>query len=256
MSDRIATLVNHLSRVEKERLLAKVAALTSDPNVRLAIESQIMLGSYHLGTDEVIQAALEKQGWQGEELRAEKDRIILRATICFYRTLDPRLIAIVLKEFARGWAPTSDYRVALSGPLATFLFARTVESEPSRWSNLPRLPMFELPIANRMLERAKHDPFLRHWQRIPILVWCLLFAVVGGWRMRRETLPPELLLIGLTFLGIGVAVYGATCVCVFSEPRYVLPLLVSVYAFGAIALSKGAGQTAFRRDLDLMERPR
>jgi hypothetical protein len=256
LSDRIATLVNHLSRVERDRLLVKVTALTTDPNVRLAIESQIMLGSYYLGTEEVIQAALEKQGWQGEELRAEKDRIILQATMCFYETLDPRLIVIVLKEFTSGWAPTSDYRVALSGPLATFLFARTIESEPSRWSNLPRLPIFELPIAHRMLERAKHDPFLSHWQGIPILVWCLLFAVVGVWRMRRETLRPELLLIGLTFLGIGVAVYGATCVCVFSEPRYVLPLLVSVYAFGSIVLSKGTWRIALRRDLDLMERPR
>ena len=241
LSDRIATLVNHVSGVERDRLLANVSALTTDPNVRLAIESQIKLGSYHLGTEEVIQAALEKQGWQGEELRAEKDRIILRATMCFYRTLDPRLIAIVLKEFARGWAPTSDYRVALSGPLATFLFARTVDSEPLRWSNLPPLPMFDLPIAQRMLERAKHDPFLRHWQGIPILVWCLLFAVVAIWRLRRQTLPPELLLTGLTVLGIGVAVYGATCVCVFSQPRYVLPLLVSVYAFGSVVLSEGLG---------------
>ena len=256
LSDRIATLVNHVSGVDKDRLLMRVSALTTDPNVRLAIESQIKLGSYHLGTEEVIQAALEKQGWHGEELRAEKDRIILRATMCFYETLDPRLVAIVLKEFARGWAPTSDYRVALSGPLATFLFARTVESEPLRWSNLPRLPMFELPIAQGILERAKHDPLLSHWQRIPILVWCLLFAVVGVWRLRRRTLPPELLLIGLTVLGIGVAVYGATCVCVFSQPRYVLPLLVSVYAFGSIVLSKGAWRTALRRDLDLMERPR
>jgi hypothetical protein len=216
----------------------KVSALTTDPNVRLAIESQIKVGSYYLGTEKVIQAALEKQGWQGEELRAEKDRIILRATMCFYQTLDPRLIAIVLKEFARGWAPTSDYRVALSGPLATFLFARTVDSEPLRWSNLPRLPMFELSIAQGMLERAKHDPLVRHWQRIPVLVWCLLFAVVGVWRLRRQTLPPELLLTGLTVLGIGVAVYGATCVCVFSQPRYVLPLLVSVYTFGSIVLSE------------------
>jgi hypothetical protein len=241
LSDRIATLVNHLSEADRDRLLAKLSALTTDPNVQLAIESQIKLGSYHLGTEEVIQAALEKQGWQGEELRAEKDRIILRATMCFYQTLDPRLIAIVLKEFARGWAPTSDYRVALSGPLATFLFARTVDSEPLRWSDLPRLPMFDLPIAQGMLERAKHDPFLRHWQGIPILVWCLLFAVVAIWRLRRQTLPPELLLTGLTVLGIGVAVYGATCVCVFSQPRYVLPLLVSVYAFGSIVLSEGLG---------------
>ena len=40
----------------------KVSALTTDPNVRLAIESQIKLGSYHDGTDGVIKGALEKEG--------------------------------------------------------------------------------------------------------------------------------------------------------------------------------------------------
>lgn len=233
LSERIATLVNQLSAREKEQLLLKASALTTDSNVRLAVASQIKLGPYHMGTDKVIRDALEEQGLQGEQLQAESDRVILRASICFYKTWDPKLIAIIFKEFARGWSPTSDYRVALSGPLATFMFAREVAEEPLQWSHLPPLPMFDFSIARRMLEKAEHDLFIGHWQGVPILVWCLLFAAIAVWRLRRHTLPPELLLIGLTILGIGLVVYGATCVCIFSQPRYVLPLLVSVFAFGS-----------------------
>ena len=58
-----------LSAAERDRLLVKVSALTSDPNVRLAVESQIRLGSYHLGTDKIIQQALEAQGLMGEEMK-------------------------------------------------------------------------------------------------------------------------------------------------------------------------------------------
>ena len=35
------------------------------------------------------------------------------------------------------------------------------------------------------------------------------------------TLPLDVLLIGLTVLGIGAAAYAATCICVYSTPRYV-----------------------------------
>ena len=240
LSDRIATLVNQLSVPEREQLLRKASALTTDPNVRLAVASQIELGSYHLGTDRVIRDALKEQGLQGEQNQAESDRVILRAMVCFYETLDPKLIAIILKEFARGWAPTSDYRVALSGPFATFLFARVVEEEPSRWNHLPPLPFFDFSTARRMLEKARRDPLIGHWQGVPILVWFILFAVIGAWRLRRKALPPNVLLIGLTALGAGIAVYGATCLGVFSQPRYTLPLLVSVFVFGSSVFSSGS----------------
>jgi hypothetical protein len=234
LSERVATLVNHLSVAEKDRLLVKVDALASNPNVRVAIESQIKLGPYHMGTDQVIQHALETQGLRGEEMQAERDRVILRATLCFYRTLDPRLVAIILKEFARGWVPTSDYRIAVSGPSATFALARAIESEPSRWSHLPQWPTFDLRSARHLLVKAAHDPFIRHWEGIPILAWCVLFTLVGAWRLKRNAVSPKTLLIGLTVLGLGAAAYGATCVCVYSTPRYTLPLLVSVFAFGSI----------------------
>ena len=239
LSDRIATWVNLLSPGEKDRLLEKVGALTTDSNVRLAIESQIRLGPYHVGTDKVIRNALELEGLPKERIQAESDKVILRAAICFYETLDPRLIAVILREFAKGWAPTSDYRIALSGPLETFRFATNIEGDPSPWSDLSRWPMFDILGARIMLKRAANDWFFRHWQGIPLLVWSGLFALVGVLRFRRCALPLDALLIGLTVLGVGAAVYAATCLSVYSTPRYVLPLLVSVFAFGSIIFSNG-----------------
>jgi hypothetical protein len=239
LSDRIATWISLLSAEEKDRLLVRVDALTADANTRLAIESQIKLGPYHMGTDQVIKNALEKEGIPKEKIQAESDRVILRAAICFYETLDPRLIAVILREFAKGWAPTSDYRVALSGPMATLRFASNLERDPFPWSHLPRWPIFKLACARNMVKRAEHDWMIRHWQGIPILVWCVLFGFVGVWRVRRNELRLEVLLVGLTILGIGAAAYAATCVCVYSTPRYVLPLLVSVFAFGSIVFSNG-----------------
>ena len=92
-----------------------------------------------------------------------------------------------------------------------------------------------------MLKKASHDWYIRHWQGVPLLVWSVLFALVGVWRFSRCALPLHALLIGLTVLGVGVAAYAATCVCVYSTPRYVLPLLVSVFAFGSIVFSNGPG---------------
>jgi hypothetical protein len=239
LSDRIATWISLLSAEEKDRLLVRVEALTADANTRLAIKSQIKLGPYHMGTDRVIKSALDEEGIPKEKIQAESDRVILRAAICFYETHDPRLVAVILREFAKGWAPTSDYRVALSGPLATLRFANNIDRDALPWSQLPRWPIFNLVCVRNMVERAQHDWVIGHWQGVPILVWSVLFVFVGVWRFRRNELSLEVLLVGLTVLGIGAAAYAATCVCVYSTPRYVLPLLVSVFAFGSMVLSNG-----------------
>ena len=85
LSDRIATWVNLLSAAEKDRLLVKVGALTTDPNVRLAIESQIKLGSYHNGTDRVIETALAEEGLPKERIQAESNKVIFARSDLFLR---------------------------------------------------------------------------------------------------------------------------------------------------------------------------
>ena len=235
-SDRFQSLIGRLSPAENADFLATGLALTSDPNVRLAIEAQFKFGSYHLGGEKVIEHALAEQGSSGEELQAERDRIISRATQCLYQATPPKLFAIIAKEFVRTWTPTSDYRVARSGPFATFMFAGFLAEIPSRWGNLPRLPMFQLKNARSMLAAVDRDPFINHWQGVPIALWCSLFIFVGTGRLIRQRLSLQLFVIALSFLAIGTIADLATCVLAYAQPRYTLPLLITVFVSGCVLL--------------------
>jgi hypothetical protein len=82
---------------------------------------------------------------------------------------------------------------------------------------------------------------IRHWRWLPILGWTLVFLGFGIWRAARGFLPGRYLFIGLSILGIGTLVYAANCVCIYTLPRYALPLLVAVIAFGCLV---GAGSSA------------
>ena len=235
-SDRFVTLIAQLSPAENAKFLAAALALTDDANVRLAIEAQFKFGSYHLGGEKVIGRALLEQGFSGEELQAERDRIISRATQCLYQATPPKLLAVILKEFVRTWAPTSDYRVARSGPFATFLFAGFLEELPSRWGDLPRLPIFQLKSARPMLAAVDRDPFVNHWQGVPIVLWCFLFVSVGVVRLIRQRLSRELFLVALSFIAVGTIADLASCVFAYGQPRYTLPLVIVVFVSGCILL--------------------
>jgi hypothetical protein len=235
-SDRFGTLVARLSPAENADLLARGLAMTSEPNVRLAIEAQFKFGSYHLGGDKVIERALAEQGSSGEELQAERDRIISRATKCLYQTMHPKLFGIIAKEFVRTWAPTSDYRIARSGPFATFMFAGFLAEMPSRWGDLPRLPMFELENARSMLAAVDRDPFINHWQGMPLALWCFLFIFIGIGRLIQQRLSLRLFVVALSFLAIGTIADLATCALAYAQPRYTLPLLITVFVSGCVLL--------------------
>jgi hypothetical protein len=240
-SDRFGTVIARLSPAESAKFLASALALADNANVRLAIEGQFSFGSYHLGGDQLIEHALSEQGLSGEELQAERDRVIFRATECFYRAAPPKLLAIIVKEFVRTWVPTSDYRVARASPLTTFRFAGFLDEVPSRWGNLPRLPMFEPVNAQRMMTRLDRDPFINHWQCIPIVLWCLAFVLVGSWRLLRRRLSLELFIIALSFIGVGTIADLASCIFAYAQPRYTLPLLITVFVSGCVLLF-GASQ--------------
>ena len=235
-SDRFATLIARLSPAENADLLARGLAMTSEPNVRLAIEAQFKFGSYHLGGEKVIEHALAEQGSSGEELQAERDRIIARATRCLYQTMHPQLFGIIAKEFVRTWAPTSDYRIARSGPFATFMFAGFLAEIPSRWGDLPRLPIFQLENARSTLAAVDRDPFINHWQGMPLALWCFLFIFVGVGRLIHQRLSVRLFVVALSFLAIGTIADLATCALAYAQPRYTLPLLITVFVSGCVLL--------------------
>ena len=215
----------------------KVSRNDDQPDLKLALDSLIRVGTYYEGSNEVIAQALKEHGLQGEQLRAEVDRITLQAALRYYRTFDPRLISITVMDVLRGFYPTNDQGIALTGPKATFYSVEDIEKNPAAWAQLRSLLFFEPAIARATQERAFKDNMIRHWRFLPIAIWCLLFAIIGGWRMVRGKLSVDLAIVAACIFGIGLVVYVATCVCNLSQPRYVLPLWVGTIASGCLLIA-------------------
>jgi hypothetical protein len=234
MSGRIATWVDKLPPERKRTLLDTVQRLTSDPLIKLAIQFQIDIGSYDKGTGSALTDALRQRGFDGEKLLAQKDQLISQSSFCFYRTLDFGLIMEILGDFWHGFWPTNDQGIAIAAPKATFFSLERIDQNPGNWEGIKELPMFGPSTAKATLERATGDNMIRHWRWMPILAWTLFFIGFGAWRAVRGFLPGRYLFIGLTMLAIGTLVYAANCVCIYTLPRYALPLLVAVIAFGSL----------------------
>jgi hypothetical protein len=241
MSGRIGTWVDKLSPERKRALLDSVQRLTNDPLVRLAIQFQIEIGSYDKGTGAALADALQARGFAGEKLLALKDQLISQSSFCFYRTLDFGLVKEIFSDFWHGFLPTNDQGIAIAAPKATFFSLERINQNPSDWEGIKESPIFIPSTAKATLERATTDNMIRHWRWLPILVWTLVFLGFGSWRAARGFLPGRYLFVGLTILGIGTLVYAANCVCIYTLPRYALPLLVAVIAFGCLV---SAGSSA------------
>lgn len=241
MSGRIGTWVDKLSPERKRALLDSVQRLTNDPLVKLAIQFQIEIGSYDKGTGAALADALHARGFDGEKLLALKDQLISQSSFCFYRTLDLGLIKEIFSDFWHGFLPTNDQGIAIAAPKATFFSLERINQNPGDWEGIKESPIFVPSTAKATLERATTDNMIRHWRWLPILVWTLFFLGFGSWRAARGFLPGPCLFIGLSILGIGTLVYAANCVCIYTLPRYALPLLVAVIAFGCLV---SAGSSA------------
>jgi hypothetical protein len=240
LSDRIGSFLDRLLPEERHRVAQQaVGTVRQDDPQRAATVTHTVgalatVGTYHLGTVRVIGDELARRGFSGEALNVERDRIILDATLAYYRTGDPRLIGLVLNDIRKGFYPTNDQGIALTGAKSTFDSIPLIAERPRAWAGISGLPMFNRTVAQAALDRAFHDNFIRHWRFLPIGAWLALFFGIGILRMFRRDLPVELALVGLTMFGIGLVTYAATCVCNYSMPRYVLPLLVAVFACGAV----------------------
>jgi hypothetical protein len=239
LCERVGSYLDRLSPAEKEKVRLRVSRADDDPSLKLAIDSLIRVGTYYQGTNKVIARALGNSGMAGDKLEAEVDRTTLKAALRFYATLDPRLITVIFKDVMRGFYPTNDHAIALTGPKATFYSVVDIAKEPKLWSGIRALEFFNPAVARATLQRALHDNYIRHWRFLPIAAWCVLFAAIGLWRLARGKLTPELALVAVCIFGIGLVVYIATCVCNTTQPRYVLPLWVATVAAGC-ALVGGA----------------
>ena len=91
LCERIGGFLDSLSPADKEQVERRASRYGDDPNLQLAIDSMIRVGTYYQGTNEVIAQAFSKHGLQGDKLQAEVDRTTLKAALRFYQTFDPAL---------------------------------------------------------------------------------------------------------------------------------------------------------------------
>ena len=236
LCERIGSYLDGLSPAEKEKVRLRVSRADDDPSVKLAIDSLIRIGTFYQGTNRVIARAIENSGMAGDRLEAEVDKTTLKVALRFYATLDPRLLTVIFKDVARGFYPTNDHAIALTGPKATFYSVADIAKEPESWAGIRALEFFNPPVASATLQRALHDNYIRHWRFLPIAAWCVLFAGIGLWRLVRGKLTLGLALVAVCIFGIGLVVYIATCVCNITQPRYVLPLWVATAAAGCVLI--------------------
>ena len=239
LCERIGSFLDSISPAEREKVKREASRSDDEADLKLAIDSIIRVGTYYQGTNEVIAQFFSRRGLQGEKLQANVDRTTLKAALRFYQTYDPRLITIILMDIGKGFYPTNDQGIALTGPKATFYSVVDIEKHPDAWTGLRSLLLFAPAVAHGTLERAFHDNMIRHWRFIPIGVWSLLFATIGAWRMTRGKLSVDLAIVATCIFGIGFSVYVATCVCNISQPRYVLPLWVATVASGCVLIAGG-----------------
>ncbi|HYY28677.1 MAG TPA: hypothetical protein VE860_12060 [Chthoniobacterales bacterium] len=236
LCERVGSYLDRLSPAEKEKVRLRVSRPDDDPSLQLAIDSLIRIGTYYQGTNDVIARAIRKTSMHGDRLEAEVDRNTLKAALRFYETLDPRLLTVIFKDVVRGFYPTNDHAIALTGPKATFYSVADIAKEPESWAGIRALEFFNPAVARATLQRALHDNYIRHWRFLPIAAWCVLFAAIGLWRLARGKVTLELALAAFCIFGIGFVVYIATCVCNITQPRYVLPLWVATVAAGCVLI--------------------
>ena len=233
LSDRIDSFLAKLGPAERTSLAEKLTAVTSNRNVRLAIEDQATVGSFYHGTNDVLERQLTEIGLRGEVLEAEKDRVILSATLSYLKTLHPVLIATIWADFLKGFTTTSNASLAID-PFAENSYIGTYrQQEPDQWASLDMLSSTFLPESVAWLDRSAHDAYIKgvnvktlpHAKLASLLFLTIVLLGLCFWKRRgvySHAMPAVFVLL------TGVAEFAATMVCVFFLTRYALPMFVSM----------------------------
>jgi hypothetical protein len=233
LSDRIDSFLTRIRPAERTKLAQELTETTSDRNVRAAIQDQATIGSFYKGTNAILEEQLRAEGFSGEHLQAEKDRVILKATLIYLKTLHPVLVRVIWKDFLRGFTETSNFSLATDPFAENSYVGKYRLDNPEIWIPLDVLSSTFLPGAAAWFDRSLNDVYLKGrtvkgFGRLHLsstLFLTVLFVGLCFWNRRAmysRAIP------ALTILVTGIGVFAATMICVFFMTRYALPLWVSV----------------------------
>ena len=241
LSDRIDSFLTQITPAERTEFAQEIAATTSDRNVRLAIQDQATIGSFYKGTSDMLEEQLRAEGLNGEHLRAEKDRVILKGTLIYLSSLHPVLVQVILRDFLKGFAETSNFALGIAPFAENSYVGKYRQDNPEVWMPLNVLPSTFLPESVAWLDRSMTDLYLkgrsikgfRPDRLSSALFLTLLFLALcfwNRWGVYCRAIP------ALAILLTGIGVFAATMICVYFMTRYALPLWVSVLIALSLAI--------------------
>ena len=216
LSDRIGTFLDKLSSSDRLRLAQDLCAKTSDPALRMAIESQAKVGTFYKGSAQAIADYLVQTHVPAAKISAERDRVVLGATTRYLMTLHPVLVRVIWRDFVKGLIRADNSQVAMSPFVANWA---VYESKA--------LPGVDPVQATLTIDTAGRDPYVnfgRTWPLGDLILLDILLGVIAC-VIGREL--PRTVLIGWSALATGIVVFLANNVCVYYLERYTLPMLVT-----------------------------
>jgi hypothetical protein len=227
LSDRIGTFLDKLPSSDRLRLAQDLCAKTSDPALRMAIESQAKVGSFYEGSAQTIADYLVLTHVPAAKIGAERDRVVLGATTRYLMTLHPALVGVIWQDFVKGLISADNSQVALSPFRANLFCALDKIKRPEAWAELAALPGVDLLQATVTLDAASRDPYVNFGRTRPLGGLILLDILLGGIACVIGREIPRTVLIGWSALATGIVVFAANSVCVYYMERYTLPLSVT-----------------------------
>ena len=150
--------------------------------MRRAIESRATLGSYYQGTGQVIVEELIRSEVPSARIGAERDRIILAASMSYLMTMHPVLIRTTWEDFVLGFVHPDNARIAHAPFYANRYAAVDRGNHPEPWTQIGVLPSLGMENATIICDASCRDPYIHFWRMIPLgaLMPCFRCRIVAA----------------------------------------------------------------------------
>lgn len=224
LSDRVATFLDKLPTSERQELVEKLVSGEPEQIVRIAVHAQLEKGSYSLGADQVIQNALLASGVPRAKVQAESERVIFAAALDYLKTLHPRLLALIWRDFSNGFIRATNGKLSRTVFISNQGGARLRLQQPELFQSIESLPALDYHRATLEIARSRHDSYLGFGGRVPFIVLFAVVLTLGIALVKRN--PRSAIWLGLTLVLSSMVLFLANSVCVYYMDRYTLPLMV------------------------------